>query len=173
MHPDKDMARVISGKRYSVRTATLLASDEYWDGRNYERDSTNTFLYRTPRRAYFRVRLTQWQGHADTIFPLSIGEAKELYDNLPEHELAWEDAFNEVPTELDPVGRPTIYGEKMKQVTVWLPDDMVTWLKEQGLISETLRSLVRNAMTVKGWQTLGSPMNGKLVLLTLMACHIK
>ena len=146
MHPDKEMSKVISGKKYSVKTATLLASDEYWDGHDFERSGTNTFLYRAPRGAFFQVRLTQWQGHADAITPLTIKEAKELYDNLREHEVYWETAFNETPTKPEPMGRPTLYGEKMKQVAVWLPDDMVAWLRAQDSISETLRDLVRKAM---------------------------
>lgn len=47
----------------------------------------------------------------------------------------------------EPVGRPTLYGEKMKQTAVWLPDPMMTWLKDQpGGISETIRDLVDQAM---------------------------
>ena len=42
-----EMTAVIGGKRYNTQTATVIASDEYWDGSNYERRGTNTHLYRT------------------------------------------------------------------------------------------------------------------------------
>ena len=78
MHPDNDMQRVVNGKRYAVRTATLLASNEYWDGSNFERQGRNTFLYRTRGGAYFRVDLTQWTGERDTLTPITRDEAMEL-----------------------------------------------------------------------------------------------
>jgi len=44
-------------------------------------------------------------------------------------------------------GRPPFYGEKMRQTAIWLPDEMIAWLKTQpGSISETIRSLVEQAM---------------------------
>lgn len=40
-------------------------------------------------------------------------------------------------------GRPPFYGEKMKQTAVWLPEEQITWLKNQsGTMSETIRKLI-------------------------------
>lgn len=46
-------------------------------------------------------------------------------------------------------GRPSLYNKKMKQTAIWLPDEMITWLKKQGNVSETVRNMVKNAMTNK------------------------
>ena len=43
-------------------------------------------------------------------------------------------------------GRPTYYGQPMKQTAVWLPEAMIKWLKSQGGMSETMRALIKNAM---------------------------
>jgi hypothetical protein len=88
------MTRIIGRKRYSVATATLIASDEYWDGHNWERHGRNTFLYRTPNGAYFTVTMTQWQGEQNSIDPVTLEEAIELYEGrLTEHEASYAEAF--------------------------------------------------------------------------------
>jgi len=87
------MQCVVGGIRYDVGKATLLASDEYWDGSNFERHGRNTFLYGTLAGRYFRVTLTQWQGERDALEPLSQEEAIELYESLPEQEVSFEEAF--------------------------------------------------------------------------------
>lgn len=145
MRPDTNLQRVLGGKRYNVATATLLASDEYWDGHSFERDFRNTFLYKTRGGAYFRVDVNQWQGERDTITPLSRDEARELYENLPVQEVEYEEAFDTVVEEA--AGRPTYYGKPMKQTAIWLPEEMIEWLKAQpGTMSETMRILIKQAM---------------------------
>lgn len=99
MHPSTSMARVVDGKRYSVATATLLASNEFWDGSNWERSGRNTHLYRTPRGAFFAVHTTRWQGERETLEPLSVDDARALYEALPEQEVCWGDAFGAPPEE--------------------------------------------------------------------------
>jgi hypothetical protein len=97
MHPDQDMERVVNQKRYAVKTATLIASDEYWDGHNFERHGRNTFLYRTPKGEYFTVTLTQWQGEQDSLTPISQGEAIALFEgSLTQHEVSYTGAFPDV-----------------------------------------------------------------------------
>jgi len=92
--------RVVDRKRYDVGTATLIASDAYWDGHNWERHGRNTFLYRTPRGRYFRVTLSQWQGEQDTLAPLELDAAIDLYEGpLTEHEVDYEAAFPGVKVE--------------------------------------------------------------------------
>jgi len=44
MKPPEQFTRIIGRKRYSVQKATLIASDAYWDGHNFERSGRNTFL---------------------------------------------------------------------------------------------------------------------------------
>ena len=98
MQPYK-MIRVIDGKRYNTSTATLIASDAYWDGHNWERRGRNEFLYRTQNANYFLFRMTQWQGEADSIEPLSESEAIHHFQNLEEQEVTFEIAFPLVEVE--------------------------------------------------------------------------
>ena len=84
MHPSKNMSKVIDKKRYSIKGSTLLSGDDYWDGHNFERGGTNTFLYRTLKGGYFFVGLTQWMGRDDTITPCDIGEAEDFFDGCRE-----------------------------------------------------------------------------------------
>jgi len=100
MKPPSKFSKIVDQKRYSVETATLIASDAFWDGRNWERYGRNSFLYRTPRGAYFTVTLTQWQGERDTLEPISQEEAIELYEReLSEHEIDYSTAFPGVDVE--------------------------------------------------------------------------
>lgn len=97
--PD-NMTRIIGRKRYSTKTATLIADDVYWDGHNMERSGRNTFLYRTPNGAYFRVTLTQWRGEQDSLEPVTLEEAIDLYEGpLSEHYGSYHDAFPTVEVE--------------------------------------------------------------------------
>jgi hypothetical protein len=147
MHPDDKMSRVVKGKRYTVGTSTLLASDEYWDGHNFERRGRNTFLYKTRGGAFFRVCLSQWQGERDTIEPLERNEAMDLYEHLPEQIETYETAFDTDVEEAAAPGRPPMFEESMKQTAIYLPENMLDWLKSQpGNMSETVRSLIENAM---------------------------
>ncbi len=94
MKPPENFTRIVDRKRYSVKTATLLAGDDYWDGHNFERHGRNTFLYRTPGGAYFTVMLTQWQGEQNTLEPVTLEEAISLYEgSLSEHEVSYAEAF--------------------------------------------------------------------------------
>lgn len=99
MHPAK-MTRIIDRKKYSTESATLIASDEYWDGSNFERSGRNCFLYRTPNGAYFTVNLTQWQGERDMLTPVTQEEAIELFEGqLTEHQVKYAEAFPDVKVE--------------------------------------------------------------------------
>jgi hypothetical protein len=149
MHPDNSMKRVVNGMRYNVGTAILLASDEYWDGHNFEHGGRNTFLYKTRGGAFFQVNLTQWQGERDTLEPLSRQEAMELYERLEEHNVTYEQAFDVVVEEAVS-GRPTFYDQPMKQTAIWLPDEMIAWLKAQPQnMGETIRDLIKTAMSAR------------------------
>ncbi len=99
MHPSETMEETIDGKVYRVKSATLIADDEYWDGHNFEHGGTNAFLYKTPKGNYFTVHLTQWEGSRDNISPITKEEAKEQWDSLPEKRVSYEVAFEEKPEE--------------------------------------------------------------------------
>ena len=43
-------------------------------------------------------------------------------------------------------GRPTYYGQRMKQTAVYLTPEMIAWLKAQGSMGETIRALIEQAM---------------------------
>ena len=100
MKSPENMSRVVNQKRYSTKTAELIASNCYWDGHNWERNGRNTFLYRTPKGAYFMVRLTCWQDERNTLIPIDLDEAIELFEhNLTEHEVSYEKAFPGIKVE--------------------------------------------------------------------------
>ena len=100
MKPPEKFVKIIDRKRYDVQAATLLASNAYWDGHNFERSGRNTFLYRTPKGRYFTVTLTQWQGEQDSLTPVDLDEAIALYEGpLSEHEEYYKDAFPGVEVE--------------------------------------------------------------------------
>lgn len=141
------MSRVIGGKRYTVKTSTKLADDDAWDGNNFTKSGRNHFLYKTAGGAFFEVEMTCWQGERDMITPLERTEAIERFEALPEHYVEWAEAFDEEPTEAEAPGRPTFFGEAMKQTSMWLPQSMLDWLKgkPEGA-GATLRSLVKTAM---------------------------
>ncbi len=93
------MKRVINGMVYNTETATLVAHDRYWDGSNWERHGRNTRLYKTAKGNFFLHHTTLWQGEIDRIEPLFADEAKAHYEQLPEQEMEYEEAFGESPEE--------------------------------------------------------------------------
>ena len=93
MKPLEDFVQIVNRKRYSTRTATLLAGNDYWDGHNFERHGRNSFLYRTARGAYFALHQTRWSGEHTGVKPLTPDEAADLWERLPEHRVDFEDAF--------------------------------------------------------------------------------
>jgi hypothetical protein len=100
MNAPKKFRRIVNRIRYDVETSSLLASDCYWDGRNFERHGRNTYLYRTPHGRYFTVNLTQWQGERDTLEPVSQEEAIELFEGrLTEHVVSYAAAFPDISVE--------------------------------------------------------------------------
>lgn len=94
-----EVHEVVGGKLYDTEKAVVIASDEYWDGHNYERCGRNVHLYKTAKGSYFKVTSTQWQGELDRIQPLTVAEAKQLYEEMPEHDVEYVEAFGEEPEE--------------------------------------------------------------------------
>ena len=100
MRPPENFTRIVDRRRYATKTATLLADDAYWDGHNHERHGRNLFLYRTPRGAYVTVTLTCGQGEQDTLDPVDLDAAIELYEGaLSEHHVPYGEAFPTVTVE--------------------------------------------------------------------------
>lgn len=93
------MEEIINGKLYNTDTAQEVASDRYWDGNNFERSGRNTYLYKTSKGNYFSYHFTQWQGERESLEALTLEEAMQLYEQLPERELTYEEAFGVVPEE--------------------------------------------------------------------------
>lgn len=99
MKPES-MTRIVNRKRYDTATATLIAGDDYWDGHNWERQGRNLFLYKTPKGAYFTTSRTQWQGEQDTLIPITLEEAIDLYEGqLTEQRLTYAETFPSVTIE--------------------------------------------------------------------------
>lgn len=89
----RDFNEVIGGKRYRTETAEVIASDVYWDGHNWERRGRNSWLLRTPKGNYFLVNQTCWQGERDSLHPLTRDEAIAKWEELPEKEMDFAEAF--------------------------------------------------------------------------------
>lgn len=95
----KLMSVVVNGKRYRTDAAFLLASDAYWDGRNWERKGRNIFLFKTMKGNYFAQYQSKRRGEQDYLKPLSQGEAIELFERLPKKEVEFSVAFPDVTIE--------------------------------------------------------------------------
>jgi len=95
----RPLERIVGRKVYRTQGARVLAHDAWWDGHNWERRGRNTWLLRTPNGAYFSQTQSQWQGEQDAIHPLSQDEAIMLYEQMPEQEVAFEEAFPGVKIE--------------------------------------------------------------------------
>jgi len=99
MFPENEHKQVINGKIYSTEKADMVAHNSFWDGRNFERNGRNQFLYKTEKGNFFLFTMTMWQGELDRIVPLTKDEAKETWEELPEQEMEYFAAFGEKPEE--------------------------------------------------------------------------
>ena len=93
------MKKIINGKVYNTETAIEIASDEYWDGSNRSRHGRNTYLYKTNKGNFFIFNKTNWQGELDSIEPISKEQSMDLFEQLEEHEIEYEEAFGVKPEE--------------------------------------------------------------------------
>ncbi len=92
------MTAVLGDQCYSTETATLLAHDASWDGRHWDRDGRNIFLFRTANGQYFRQVRTRWARERDYLEGVAPDAAMRLYWKLPERALTFEEAFPPVTT---------------------------------------------------------------------------
>jgi len=93
------MQQIVNGLKYDTEKATLIASDRYWDGSNWERKGRNTYLYRTAKGNFFLHHTTLWQGERQSIEPISQSEAMSYYEQLPERATEYKEAFGVEPEE--------------------------------------------------------------------------
>ena len=91
------MRKIIRGKMYDTETATLIANNEFSDGSNRMPGGRSTSLYKTARGNFFALYETHWQGERDTIEPLSITAAKDLFEALDADDNEYSDVFGEKP----------------------------------------------------------------------------
>jgi hypothetical protein len=89
------MDLVLDGGLYTTTQAALLAHDAGPDGVTWERAGRNTFLFRDPSGIYFAEHRTAWSTESDYMEPLSAGQARQLYEQLPLHEVEPDVAFAE------------------------------------------------------------------------------
>ena len=87
------MVRIINRVRYDTRKATLISSDDYWDGRNWDRNGRNTYLYRGKHGSFFLHHTTRWQGELCRLEAIDDEEAENYYEELPKPELGYEETF--------------------------------------------------------------------------------
>jgi hypothetical protein len=93
------MKAIINRTVYDTEKATEIANDHYWDGHNFERGGRNTHLFKTAKGNYFAHHVTLWQGEHDSIEPLTLDEAADMYEQLHVHVVAFEQAFPDIPLE--------------------------------------------------------------------------
>ena len=93
------MRKIIRGKAYDTETATLIATNEFSDGSNKMPGGRSTSLYKTTKGNFFALHETRWQGERDTIEPLSITAAKDLFEALDGGGNEYEEVFGEKPEE--------------------------------------------------------------------------
>mgnify|MGYP001614102657 CR=1 FL=1 len=95
------MKQIINGLLYDTDKAQQIASDRYWAPGLFltTKSWRNTYLYKTKKGNFFTYHTTRWQGERDHIESVDLGQAKMLYESLPEHQVEWEEAFGEAVEE--------------------------------------------------------------------------
>ncbi len=93
------ISQIIDGKSYSTYNARLLASNEFWDGRNWKPRVKGKYLYKTPKGNYFVLHTTQTLEEDDFIEPITPDEAKQVFERLPNHEAIYDAVFDDEPEE--------------------------------------------------------------------------
>ena len=84
---------------YDTEKADRVASDEYFDGSNWDRGGRNTYLYKTKKGNFFIHHKTMWQSELDRLEDITEIEARKYYEILPEYDMEYKEAFGEEPEE--------------------------------------------------------------------------
>lgn len=90
------MDAIINRRFYSTETAELLADDEFADRSNRLPHGRARHLYRTEAGAYFLHRETIWQREHDSIEPLTVDEAADLFEVLVYPRVSFSHAFPDI-----------------------------------------------------------------------------
>jgi hypothetical protein len=85
--------KIIAGKMYNTATAEAIADNEFSDGTNRLNHGRATTLYKSKKGNFFAEHETCWQGEHDTIEPLSIDQAKDLFQDLSGDADCWTEHF--------------------------------------------------------------------------------
>ena len=85
----------LSSQVGSSDRVALLAGDDYWDGRSWNRRGRNTYLLASSHGHYFLHTRTLWPGEADgETQMISHEEARCLYGNLRNKRVSETAAFS-------------------------------------------------------------------------------
>jgi len=122
------MKRVINGKLYNTDTADPIADNTFRDGSNRMNCGRCTTLYKTGLGKFFAYNETCWQGEHTNIEPLTIAEAKEMFENYGGNADDYEDIFGEIPIDTD---QPDPITKRLRQVR-----DALNKCKNQDVIEQ-------------------------------------
>jgi hypothetical protein len=86
------MRQFTYGELYDTDKARLVAHSPWVMGRKIS-------LHVTDSGKFFACYWTQWDGERDIIEPLTVEEAKGLYERMPFVDMAYVDAFGTPPPE--------------------------------------------------------------------------
>jgi len=91
----KKMSQIVGRFRYDTEKAELIADDAYYDGKNWERNDTNTFLYRTPNGRYFITFINRGEKFPGptVLRPLLMEDAITLFYELKQKHKPFKEAF--------------------------------------------------------------------------------
>ena len=92
MKPLKNWEEIIDGKRYSTKTAILIARGTA--RHTSDPQDWNIFLYRTPEDTYFKVCLYPSENKKNLLNPISRLEALNLFGELTDRCVDLEQAFS-------------------------------------------------------------------------------
>lgn len=93
------MQQVINRKLYDTEKAEVVATDRYWDGSNFERHGRNQTLMKGKNGNFFMHYTTLWQGERNRLEAVTKEQAMDLYEDLPEQEMDFSEAFGVEPEE--------------------------------------------------------------------------
>lgn len=90
------MIRIVGGKKYDTDKAVCIASNEYrFNPANRLNNGRATLLFKTEKGNFFAFHETCWQGESDRISPLTIDDARTLFENLEGEYDNWPSEFGE------------------------------------------------------------------------------
>ncbi|MFH1060433.1 MAG: hypothetical protein V1797_17355 [Pseudomonadota bacterium] len=83
--------------RRHLQRADLLAGDDYWDGRGWDRHGRNQFLLRAADGCYILHQRSRWPQEEDgRNEQISVWEARCIFANLPNRRVKLSEAFPEL-----------------------------------------------------------------------------